>query len=122
MKVRLEIQVEEEDTDMNVNPYQKVISNASPKDENKIEQMINWSIFSNKIRYIDSCMNMTPRLIIRPLEEKKDRKLFSTLEVEENQIPDIIFDEDRVKECILINTMVFNQKYPKRQDLMKVQT
>ena len=35
---------EEEDTDINVNPYQKAISNASPKDENKIEQIINWSI------------------------------------------------------------------------------
>ena len=53
-------QVEEEDIDIDVNPYQKVISNASPKDENKIEQMINWSIFSDKIRYVDSCMNMMP--------------------------------------------------------------
>ena len=43
-------------------------------------------------------MNMMPRLVIRPLEEKKYRKLFSTLEVEEDQIPDIIFDEDRIKE------------------------
>ena len=91
-------QVKEEDTDINVNPYQKAISNASPKDENKIEQMINWSIFSNKIRYVDSCMNMTPRLTIRPLEEKKHRKLFSTLEVKEDQIPDIIFDKNRIKE------------------------
>ena len=91
-------QVEEEDTDINMNPYQKVISNASPKDENKIEQMISWSIFSNKIRYVDSCMNMTPRLTIRPLEGKKHRKLFSTLEVKVDQIPDIIFDEDRIKE------------------------
>ena len=61
-------QVEEEDTGINVNPYQKVISNASPKDENKIEQMINWSIFSNKIRYVDSCVNMTPRLTMRRKE------------------------------------------------------
>ena len=90
-------QVEEEDTNINVNPYQKVISNGSPKDENKIEQMINWSIFSDKIRYVDSCMNKMPRLTIRPLEEKKQRKLFSTLEVKD-QIPDIIFDEDRIKE------------------------
>ena len=43
-------------------------------------------------------MNMMPRLTIRPLEEKKHRKLFSTLEVKEDQIPDIIFDEDRIKE------------------------
>ena len=91
-------QVEEEDIDIDVNPYQKAISNASPKDENKTEQMINWSIFSDKIRYVDSCMNMMPRLTIRPLEEKKHRKLFSTLEVKEDQIPDIIFDEDRIKE------------------------
>ena len=91
-------QVEEEDVDIDVNPYQKAISNASPKDENKTEKMINWSIFSDKIRYVDYCMNMTPRLTIRPLEEKKHRKLFSTLEVKEDQIPDIIFDEDRIKE------------------------
>ena len=80
-----------------MNPYQKAISNASPKDENEIEQMINWSIFSDKITYVDSCMNMMPRLTIRPLEEKKHRKLFSTLEVKGDQIPDIIFDEDRIK-------------------------
>ena len=91
-------QVEEEDVDIDVNPYQKAISSASPKHENKIEQMIKWSIFSNKIRYVDSCMNMMPRLTIRPLEVKKHRKLFSTLEVKEDQIPDIIFDEDRIKE------------------------
>ena len=40
-KVRNKQVVEEEDTDIDVNPYQKVISNASPKDENKIEQMFN---------------------------------------------------------------------------------
>ena len=53
-------QAEEEDIDINVNLYQEEISNASPKDENKIEQMVNWSIFSDKIRYVDSCMNMMP--------------------------------------------------------------
>ena len=36
--------------------------------------------------------------MVRPLEEKKQRKLFSTLKVEEDQIPDIIFDENKVKE------------------------
>ena len=57
-------QVEEEDIYINMNPYQKEISNESPKDENKIEQMINWSVFSDKIRYVDSCMNRTPSLTI----------------------------------------------------------
>ena len=64
----------------------------------KIEQMINWSIFRDKIRYVDSCMKIMPRLMIRPLEEKKHRKLFSSLEVKEDEIPDIIFDEDRIRE------------------------
>ena len=54
--------------------------------------MINWSIFSDKIKYVDSCMNITQSLTIKPLEEKKHRKLFSTIEVKENQIPNIIFD------------------------------
>ena len=89
MKVRLKIRLE--NTDIDANPYQKAISNASPKDENKIEQMINWSIFSDKIRYVDSCMNIMPRLTIRPLEEKKHRKIFSSLEVKEDQMSDIIF-------------------------------
>ena len=84
---------------MNVNPYQKVISNANSGDENKIEQMINWSIFSNKIKYVDSCMNVTPRLTIRPLEEKKHRRIFSTLEIKEDQIPDMICEENKVKEA-----------------------
>ena len=87
-----------EDIDMNVNPYQKAISNADSRDENKIAQMINWSIFSDKIRYIDSCMNVTPRLTIRPLGERKHRRLFSTLEIQEDQIPEMIFEENKVKE------------------------
>ena len=69
------------------------------RDENKIGQMINWSIFSDKIRYVDSCTNVTPRLTIRPLEEKKHRRLFSTLKIKEDQIPDMIFEEDKVKEA-----------------------
>ena len=60
----------EEDADKNINPYQKVFSNEHSNHDNKIEQMINWSIFSNKIKYIDSCMNIMPSLSIRPLEKK----------------------------------------------------
>ena len=43
-------QIKEEDVDMIENPYQQAITNVNIKDENKIEQMINWSIFSDKIR------------------------------------------------------------------------
>ena len=43
-------------------------------------------------------MNVMPRLTIRPLKEKKQRKLFSTLEIKEDQIPNMIFEENKVKE------------------------
>ena len=65
--------------------------NINIKEENKIQQMINWSIFSDKIRYVDSSINDTPKLTIRPLEEKKQRRLFNILEIQESQIPEMIF-------------------------------
>ena len=64
-------QTKEENVDTSVNPYQKVISNVDFRDDNKIEQMINWVNFSDKIRYVDSYISKTPRLTIRPLEEKE---------------------------------------------------
>ena len=67
------VQQKEEDIDTIENLYQKAITNINTKDENKIEQMINWSIFSDKLRYVDSSINETPKLIIRPLEENKHR-------------------------------------------------
>ena len=92
-------QVKEEDMDMIENPYQKAITNVNIKEENKIEQMINWSIFNDKIRYVDSSINETPKLTIRPLEEKKHRRLFNTLEIQEGQILEMIFEENKVKEA-----------------------
>ena len=66
-KVRQE-QIKEEDIDTIENPYQKAITNINIKDENKVDQMINWSIFSDKLRYVDSSINETPKLTIRLLE------------------------------------------------------
>ena len=71
-KVRQE-QIKEEDVDTIENPYQKAITNINIKDESKVDQMISWSIFSDKLRYVDSNMNDTPKLTIRPLEENKHR-------------------------------------------------
>ena len=71
-KVRRE-QIKEEDIDTIENPYQQAITNVNSKDKNKIEQMINWSIFSDKLRHVDSSMNEIPKLTIRPLEENKHR-------------------------------------------------
>ena len=39
-------QIKEEDIVTIENPYQKAITNINIKDNNKVEQMINWSIFS----------------------------------------------------------------------------
>ena len=92
-------QVKEENIDMIENPYQKAITNVNFKDESKMEQMINWSIFSDKIRYVDSSINETPKLTIRPLEDKKHRRLFNTLEIKEDQVPEMIFEGNKVKEA-----------------------
>ena len=64
-------QAKEEDIDTNVNPYQKAISNADFRDENKIEQMINWSIFTDKIRYIHSCTNVNTKFNHKTIRRKE---------------------------------------------------
>ena len=92
------VQQKEEDLDMIENPYQKAITNINTKDENKVDQMINWSIFSDKLRYVDSSINETPKLTIRPLEQNKHRRPFNSLEIQEGQIPEMIFEENKVKE------------------------
>ena len=94
----IKVQQKEEDIDMIENPYQKAITNINTKDENKVDQMINWSIFSDKLRYVDSSINKMSKLIIRPLEENKHRQLFNALEIQENQTPDMIFEENKIKE------------------------
>ena len=64
------VQQKEEDVDMIENPYQKAITNIDTKDENKVEQMISWSIFSDKLRYIDSSINEMPKLINKTIRRK----------------------------------------------------
>ena len=71
-KVKQE-QIKEEDVDTFENNYQKAITNINIKDESKIDQMINWSIFSDKLRYVNSSIDDTSKLTIRPLEENKHR-------------------------------------------------
>ena len=96
-KVR-KVQLKEEDIDTIENPYQKAITNMNTKDDNKVDQMINWSIFSDKLSYVDSSINGTLKLTIRPLEENKHRQHFNALEIQEDQIPEMIFEENKVKE------------------------
>ena len=57
---KVRVMSKEEETDSDLNPYQMAILNKGPKDDAKTEQMINWSIFSDKIKYVNSCINMSP--------------------------------------------------------------
>ena len=56
-KKTCKVQQKEEDIETIENPYEKAITNINTKEENKIDQMINWSIFSDKLRYVDSSIN-----------------------------------------------------------------
>ena len=77
--------------------------NKKFKEDTKIEQIINWSILSNKIIYVDgSFCSATPSLTIRPLNDKKHKRLYSNLKIDEVHLtPDIIFDEDRIRNIYL---------------------
>ena len=98
---KIRVRSEEVEIDSDLNPYQMAILNKRPKDDAKTEQMINWSIFSDKITYMNSCANVNPSLTIRPLEDKKHKRLYSNLKADEELIPNIIFDEDRIKDTYL---------------------
>ena len=90
-----------EDNDSDLNPYQMAILNKKPKEDARAEQMINWSMFSDKIKYVNSYVSMNPSLAIRPIEDKKHKRLYSSLETNEDLIPDLIFDEDRIRDIHL---------------------
>ena len=77
------------------------ILNKKPKEDARAEQMINWSIFSDKIKYANSCVSMNPSLTIKPLEDRKHERPYSSLETNEDLIPDMIFDKDRIRDIYL---------------------
>ena len=77
------------------------ILNKRPKDHANTEQMINWSIFSDKIKYVSSCSSMNPSLTIRPLDDKKHKRLYNSLKVNKELIPDNIFDKDIIRDTYL---------------------
>ena len=77
------------------------ILNKKPKEDDRAEQMINSSIFSDKIKYVNSYVSMNPSLTIKPLEDRKHKRLYSSLETNEDLIPDMIFDEDRIRDIYL---------------------
>ena len=62
------------------------ILNKRSKEDARAEQMINWSIFSDKIKYVNSYVSMNKSLTIRPLEDRKHKRLYSSLEMNEDLI------------------------------------
>ena len=95
-KVRMKSEIGDND----FNSYQVAILNKKPKEDVRAEQMINWSIFSDKIKYVNSYVSMNPSLTIRPLEDRKHKRLYSSLEMNEDLTPDMIFD-DRIRDIYL---------------------
>ena len=88
----------EEENESKLNPYQMPILNKKSKDDAKTEQMINWPILSDRMKYVDksSCSGMIPSLTIRQLDDKRHKRLYNSLKTDETLIPDIIFDKDRI--------------------------
>ena len=86
-----------------LNLYQMAILNKKFKDDTKTEQMINWTILSDRIKYVDRsfCSSITPSLTIRLLDDKRHKRLYNSLKTDETLIPDIIFEEDRIRDTYL---------------------
>ena len=65
--------------------------------------MINWSIFSDLIKYVDgsSCSDVIPSLTVKPLDDRKHKRLHNSLKIDEDLTADIIFEEDRIRDAYL---------------------
>ena len=92
--------LKEEEDENEINPYQMAILNKKFREDAKIEQMINWCIFSDLIEYVDgsSCSDATPSLSVKPLDDRKHKTLSNTLKIDEDLTADIIFEEDRIRD------------------------
>ena len=90
-------ELNEEDT-TKTNPCQVVILNKRNKDDIKTEQMIQWSILSDLIKYIDGGLDMAPRLTVKPLDYREHKRLYSSLKTNKDLTVDIEFEGDRLKE------------------------
>ena len=110
----------EEEDENESNPYQMVISNKKSRDDTKIEQMINWSIFSDLIKYVDGspCSDVIPSLTIKPLDDRKHKRLYNSLKIDEDFTADIIFEEvkqtENMKSSTVNNHIQVQTSRPKR--------
>ena len=84
--------LKEEEDENEINPYQMAVLNKKFREDVKIEQMINWSIFSDLIKYVDgsSCSDVIPSLTVRPLDDRKHKRLYNSLKIDEDLTADNI--------------------------------
>ena len=94
--------IKEEEDETELNPYQMAILNKTSRDDTKAEQMINWSILSELIKYIDgsSCSDMIPSLTVKALDYRKHKRLYNSLKTDKHLTSDVIFKGDKSKGCI----------------------
>ena len=83
--------LKEKEDENEPNPYQMVILNKKSRDDAKIEQMINWSIFNGLIKYVDasSCSDVILSLTVKPLDDRKHNRLYNSLKIDEDLTADI---------------------------------
>ena len=73
------------------NPYKNVVLNKVFREEDKSLEMRNWSIFSNKIRYVQHEQKTPPKLDIDTLDYRHHKELYLKLKEEERETLDIDF-------------------------------
>ena len=78
----------EEDT-TETNPYQMVILNKLYKDGIKTEQMMDCSILSDLIKYIDQSLDMAPSFTVKPLDYRQHKRLYHSLKTDKGLTVDI---------------------------------
>ena len=93
---------EEEEDDTESDPYQMAILNKTFRDDIKTEQMINWSILSDLIKYIkcidrSSCSDMIPSLTVKPLDYKQHKRLYNSLKTDKDLIYGVILEGDKIR-------------------------
>ena len=73
------------------NPYKNVVLNKIFREEDKFQEMRNWSIFSDNIRYIQHETITSQKLDIDTLDYRHHKKLYLKLKGEERETLDIDF-------------------------------
>ena len=75
------------------------ILNKTSRDDVKTEQMINWSILSDLIKYIDrsSCSDMNSSVTVKPLDYRQHKRLYNSLKIDKDLTSDIILKGDKVR-------------------------